>query len=382
MKHLFLILFVMVGAPVWADVTVLEQIVAKVNNEIITKSELDRSRKNMELEMRSRKITEENIAKAIKEHEADFLRDRIDQLLLVQKGKELNLNVDGEITKYIAEIQLKQKMADPDQFAAYLKEQTGMTFEDFKSETKNSMLTQRVIGQEVRGKVIITKAEIAKFYEENKEKFVREERVFLREILISTEGKDAAGLAAAEKKAKDLVARLRKNEKFPEMARDNSDSESSANYGELPPYKKGEMAKQLEDLIWEKDRNFVTEPIKIKNGFLILKVEDHQKAGQAAKEEVENEIMEQLFPPRFQPALRTYLTKLRADAFLEIREGFADSAAAPDKSTKWTDPAVLKPETTTKAQVLAKQRRKKILWTVPVPGTTTNGTVEGKSKSR
>ena len=382
MKHLFPVMFIMTGGLVWADVTVLEQIVAKVNNEIITKSELDRSRKNMELEMRSRKITEENIAKTIKEHEADFLRDRIDQLLLVQKGKELNLNVDSEITKYVAEIQLKQKMADPDQFAAWVKEQTGMTYEDFKNETKNSMLTQRVIGQEVRGKVIITKAEIAKYYEENKEKFIREERVFLREILISTEGKDAAGVAAAEKKAKDIVARAKRNEKFPELARDNSDSESSANYGELPPYKKGEMAKQLEDMIWDKDRNYVSDPIKIKNGFLILKVEDHQKAGQAAREEVESEIMEQLFPPRFQPALRTYLTKLRTDAFLEIREGFTDSAAAPGKTTKWTDPAQLRPETTTKAEVLAKRRRKKVLWAIPVPGTSTTGTVEGKSKSR
>jgi len=382
MKHLFLVLSVMTGGMLFADVAVIEQIVAKVNNEIITKSELDRARKNKELEMRSRKMTEENIAKAIKEHEADFLRDRVDQLLLVQKGKELNLNVDNEIIKYIAEIQLRQKMADPDQFAAWVKEQTGMSYEDFKNETKNSMLTQRVIGQEVRSKVQVTKAEVTKFYEENKAKFVREERVFLREILISTDGKDAAGIAAAEKKAKDLVARARKNEKFPELARDNSDSESSGNYGELPPYKKGEMSKQLEDLIWEKDRNYVTDPIKIKNGFLILKVEDHHKAGQAERDEVEGEIMEQLAQPRLQPQLRSYLTKLRLDAFLEIREGFTDSGAAPEKSTKWTDPAQLKPETTTKAAVLAKNHRKKVLWMVPVPGTNTNSTAEGKSKSR
>ena len=380
MKHLFPVLFILTGGLLCADVTLLEQIIAKVNNEIITKSELERSRKNMELEMRSRKMTEENIAKAIKEHEGDFLRDRIDQILLVQKGKELNINVDSEITKYIAEIQLRQKIADPDQFAAWVKEQTGMSYEDFKNETKNSMLTQRVIRQEVGGKVLITKAEISKYYEENKAKFVREERVFLREILISTEGKDAAGVAAAEKKAKDLVARARKNEKFPELARDNSDSESSSNYGELPPYKKGEMAKQLEDLIWDKDRNFITEPIKIKNGFLILKVEDHQKAGQAARDEVESEIMEQLYQPRMQPALRAFLTKARVDAFLEIREGFIDSGAAPNKSTKWTDPAQLKPETTTKAEVLAKKKKKKLLWAVPIPGTSTN--TEGKSKSR
>ena len=142
------------------------------------------------------------------------------------------------------------------------------------------------------------------------------------------------------------------------------------------------MSKQLEDLIWEKDRNFITEPIKIKNGFLILKVEDHHKAGQAERDEVEGEIMDMLSQPRLQPELRKFLTKLRLDAFLEIREGFSDSGAAPGKSTKWTDPAQLKPETTTKAAVLAKNHRKKVLWMVPVPGTNTNSTAEGKSKSR
>jgi hypothetical protein len=78
--------------------------------------------------------------------------------------------------------------------------------------------------------------------------------------------------------------------------------------------------------------------------------------------------------------MREYMTKLREQAFLEIKPGYEDTGAAPGKDTKWNDPAQLKPETTTKEEVLAKGRRKKILGVVPVPGTTS--TKPGTSSSR
>lgn len=131
-------------------------------------------------------------------------------------------------------------------------------------------------------------------------------------------------------------------------------------------------------MVWELPRNGVTEPIKTERGFLILKVEDKHQAGQAKFEEVENEIQERLFMPRFQPKIREYLTQLRQDAFLEIKEGFIDSGAAPGKDTKWTDPAQLRPETVSKDEVSQKARRKRLLWAVPIPGTKS----EAKSTSK
>ncbi len=156
---------------------------------------------------------------------------------------------------------------------------------------KNDLLTQRVIRQEVSERVNIKHEEMEKYYNEHKTEFVREERLFLREIFISTEGKDAAGTAAAEKKAKDLVARARKGERFAEMARDNSDSVTAKSMGELPPFKKGDLAKNLEDQVWSQPKGYITDPVRTGNGFLILRVEDHQKAGQAELSEVENEII-------------------------------------------------------------------------------------------
>jgi parvulin-like peptidyl-prolyl isomerase len=349
-----------------ADVRVVEEIVAKVNGDIITRGELERTREMLRAELQQRGLTGNKLNDALREAEKDALRDQIDQLLLVQKGKDLNINVDPEVTRRLAEMQVQSKISDPDKFHDYIREQSGMTFEDFRQQMKNSLLTQRVVGQEISSRISVPEAEKKKFYEEHKKDFVRQEMVFLRQILISTEGKTPEQVSAADKKAKDLVARGRKGEKFGELARDNSDDpETAKNQGELPPYKKGELRKEIEDIVFKQRKGYVTDPIRVPNGFLILKVEERFEAGQAPYEEVENEISERLAMPQMQPKVRQYLTKLREDAFLEIKAGYMDSGAAPGKDTAWKDPAQLRPQTTTKEEVAARKKRK-LLWVIPM----------------
>jgi parvulin-like peptidyl-prolyl isomerase len=368
------------GALYAADVHLVEEIVAKVNGDIITRGELDRSRKQIEAEILARGAKGDALTKAVAARAPDILRDRIDQLLLVQKANILSINVDTELSKYLADIQLQNKIADSEKFQQWIREQTGMTWEDFRLETKNGMLTQRVIRQEVGGRISLPKPELQKYYEEHRKEFQREEQVFLREIFLSTEGKDEKAAALAEKKAKDLAARARKGERFPELARDNSDSQSAQQGGDIGPWKRGALDKKIEDIVFNQERNFVTDPIRTPNGFLILKVEEKHKAGLAAFEEVENEITEKLYMPLFQPRVREYLTKLRQEAFLEIKEGYIDASAAPGKSTAWSDPAQLKPETVTKEEVASRVRRRRLLWMAPIPGT--QQTVSRTSRSR
>ncbi len=354
-----------------SDISLVEEIVAKVNSDIVTRGELERGRKMLEAEMRRQNVPAARFDQELAENSKNILRDRIDELLLVQKGKELNINVDAEVTKEVARIQSESKIADPEKFQQYVREQLNMPFEDYRSEMKNSMLRNRVIREEVARRVNIKPEEARKYYDEHKAEFMREERVFLREILISTQDKDAAGIAAAEKKAKDLAARAAKGERFPELARDNSDSQSAQNGGDIGPWEKGKLREDFEKAIWDQPRGFVSQPFKVANGFLIFKVDDHQKAGQATYEEVQNEVMDRLFNPRMGPAMREYLTKLRMDSFLEIKEGYIDTGAAPGKNTAWTDPAQLKPETVTKSEVANQIRRKRLLWMVPLPGSNT-----------
>jgi peptidyl-prolyl cis-trans isomerase SurA len=345
--------------------------VVKVNGDIITRTELDRSRAQLEAQLKQRGASGPDLQNEISQRSKDILRERIDQLLLAQKGRELNINVDPEVSKYIAEIQLQTKIADPEKFQQFVREQTGQAYEDYKAEIRNGMLTQRVVRQEVGSKINIPRAEVEKYYNEHKNEFMREDQVFLREILLSTEGKSEAEIAGIEKKAKDLVARARKGEKFGELARDNSQSATAKDYGQLGAFKRGELLKQIEDIVFAQDRGYVTDPIRVQNGYLILRVEERHKPGQASFEEVENQVMEKLYMPRMEPAVREYLTKLRHEAFLEIKPGYEDTGAAPSKNTAWSDPAQLKPETVTKEEVAAQKRRRRLLWVVPLPGTST-----------
>src|SRR5262249_44482717 len=156
----------------------------------------------------------------------------------------------------------------------------------------------------------------------------------------------------------DLSGRGKKGEKFPEMAQSNSDNPNTAQQGgDMGSFEKGLLRPEIETVLWSQPRGFVSDPIRMPNGFEIFKVDEDQKEGLAPFEEVESEVTERVFAPLMEPALRKYLTKLRTDAFLEIKTGYEDSGAAPGKNTAWTDPAQLKPETTTKEEVLAKGRR-------------------------
>jgi parvulin-like peptidyl-prolyl isomerase len=237
-----------------------------------------------------------------------------------------------------------------------------------------------VIGQEVGRRINFTDKEIAEYYQAHKNEFMREEKVFLSEILISTEGKDPAAVVAAENKAKQMAEGASKGQRFAELARDNSDGVTAKEGGVLGGYKKGDLNKQFEDAVWNLPKGGVTPPIKIATGFEIFKVDDHTKAGLLPLADAKQEIENAMYGPKMEPKVREYLTDLRKHAFLQIKPGFVDTGAANGQNTAWQDPAQLKPETITKAEVEEKTRHKRLLWAIPIPGTTT--TVTGKSSSR
>jgi peptidyl-prolyl cis-trans isomerase SurA len=359
---------------------VIDQIVAKVNGDIVSQDELQRLVRERAAELKSQGASNSQVAQALSETEKNVLRDRIDQLLLVQKGKELNINVDSEISKYVANLRRQSGITDEEKFRDWVRQQSGMSYEDFQAEAKNNALTREVIGDEVGRHIHIDSKEIQAYYDAHKQDFIRDEKVYLSEILISTQNKDAAGAAAAEKKAKQIADDAAKGQRFADLARDNSDAATAKDGGALGGYKKGELNKDIDDAVWNLPKGAVTKPMKLANGFEIFKVEDHTKAGLAPVEDVKGDIENVLYGPKMQPRVREYLTSLRRTAFLQVKPGFVDTGAAPGMDTSWQDPAVLKPETVKKAEVEQKQRMKRLLWTIPVPGTAVD--VNGKSSSR
>lgn len=367
---------VLVPAAAWADITIMDEIICKVNGDIVTRNELEKDRQELPDNLRQQSgLTGQALDDAVKKNVPNLLRQRIDDLLLQQRAKELDIKVDTEVNKFIADVQRRAKIADPDKFQAFIRDNMGMPFEDYRGQIKNGYLQRRVVEEEVSRKITFKREELEAYYNEHKEDFRRDEQVVLSEILISTAGLDAAGQAAAEKKAKDLVARANRGDNFADLASQNSDAGATASEGgRLPPYAKKDLNSDMAAMVWDKAKGFVTDPIKLDQGYLILRVDDHEKAGIPSFEEVQNEVQARLFQPRFDPALRAYLTKLREQAFLEIKPGYTDTGAAPNKDTTWVDPAQLKPETIKKEEILAQSHRKHLFGIIPLPGTSTPNT--------
>src|SRR5262245_9094786 len=127
-------------SAVAADIRVVEEIAAKVNGDIITRGELEQRRKEIDQGLRAQGLTGQKLQDAVREYAANALREQIDQLLLVQKAKDLTINVDPEVTREMAAIQVQSKIADQDKFREWIREQTGMTYEDFRDAKKREYL--------------------------------------------------------------------------------------------------------------------------------------------------------------------------------------------------------------------------------------------------
>ena len=335
-----LALLVVLTVPAWDSAfaqgqpTVVETIVARINSEIITLGELNKQRDNLRRELSDR-YKGLSFTTEFSTREKDLLEQLIDNSLLIQKGKEEGINAEAETIK---ELDRTRKQANLPDMEALEKEVTasGIPYEDYKTSIRNQIITRQVVSREVGSRIQITKEEIAKFYDEHKKDMFHPEQVYLREIIVSTEGMKDEALANAEKKATDLVARARKGEDFGALAaKESDDPATAANGGDLRQYwkKDGTLSKDYEDKVFAAKKGDILDPIRIKTGFLILDVADHQMAGTPELSEVEGQINEHLYLEKLQPALREYLNKLRDEAYLEVRPGYTDSGSTGTTSS-------------------------------------------------
>jgi peptidyl-prolyl cis-trans isomerase SurA len=321
-------------APVFAADTVVEEIVARVNNQIITRSEFIHSREDLKKEAQQQDPV--NAAKIISERDKDVLRDLIDQDLLLDKGKDIGITADTDVIKRLDEMRKELKLDSMEELEKAAQAQ-GVSFEEFKQNLRNQIITQQVIGREVGQKLNISKEEIQKFYDDHKSELEQPEQVRLSEILVSTEKKDpgtdeAQQLQAKQAKAEDLAAQIRKGAAFEDIAKKNSDGPSAAQGGDLGLFKRGTLAKELEDKTFAMKAGDVSDPIRTKQGFVLLKVTEHRNAGIPPLKDVESKVQDAIYMQRLQPALREYLTKLREDAFIEVKTGYVDSGASANQT--------------------------------------------------
>ncbi len=347
--------------------TVVEEIIARVNNEIVTRTEYVRSRDQLKQEVQQQDPA--NADKAFAERQRDVLRDLIDQQLLLQKGKDLGITGDTELIKRLDEMRKQMNLETMEELEKAAEAQ-GASYEEFKQNLRNQIITQRVIGQEVGQKLAMNKEEEKKFYEAHRAEMEQPEQVRLSEILIApkmpakplatdgkpvppSEGETEAALAAAKAKTQDLLEQIQKGAKFAELAKKNSEGPSAKDGGDLSYFKRGTLSKELEDKVFALKAGGVTDVIRTKQGYVILQTTEHQMPGIPTLKEVEPRIQDALYMQKLQPALRAYLTTLREQAYIDYKSGYVDSGA----SAKQTKPV----ETTAKEDKAKKLKKKKKL---------------------
>jgi len=306
----------------------VEEIIARVNNEIITRSEYEKARntavEDAKTECQNR-CTPEQLQTDIEDRQKHTLRDLVDQSLLVQRAKDMGVSVEPELIKRLDAIRTDNKLASMEDLEKAVSGQ-GMNFEDFKNNIKNTLLTQRVISSEVGSHITVSDEEVTKYYEAHKAEFVRPEQVALREIVVNTEGKKPEDLPDLKKKAETALKRVQDGEDFGEIAKRLSDGSTKSQGGFLGVYKRGELSKELEDKVFQMKRKELTGVMETKQGFLVLEVLEHYDEGEQSLAKVKNEIMDKLYSARMEPAMREYLKTLREQSYVVIKPGYQDIA--------------------------------------------------------
>ncbi len=312
------------GTPLRAEI--IEQVLVKVNGEIVSKTNFeDRQVAALRNRPEFANATPNSLElqKAVADSTPDLILEAVDELLLIQRGRELDFALGDEQFKRIVEdIKKSNNMTDDAQFQAALKQER-MTEADLRRDIERRMLIEQVQRQEVTSKLSATDEEAREYFEAHRSEFTSPAELMLREILIevptSDRGVNVAQDDEAKAKAEDVRQRLLKGEPFPRLAAEVSSSPSKANGGLIGPIHMDELAPQLQQLLGKLKVGDIAEVIRTSRGYQILKLESRTDVKSRSFEEARNDIGRRVIENKGRTAILKYLEQLRAQATITWR---------------------------------------------------------------
>jgi peptidyl-prolyl cis-trans isomerase SurA len=328
-KKLFaaaMLLAASVVTPMRAEI--IEQVLVKVNGDIITKTELEqRQVAALRQKMQGQQIApealknDETLKKALAEVTPLLLVNAIDELLLLQRGRELGFRLgDDQFKQVVNNIRKEQGLTDDAKFAAALA-QENMTMDDLRKQLERQMLIEQVQRQEIGSKLSITEEEARQYYAKHPEEFTDSTSVTLREIFIEVPaekgGVNVAKDDEAKKSIEDVRARALKGEDFAKLAAEVSNSPSKANGGLIGPFSHADMSPQLLALVEKMKPGDLTQPIRTPKGYQIFKLETVKAQALQPFDSVRVLIADKVAGARTQVEMRKFLSRLRTQAIIE-----------------------------------------------------------------
>jgi peptidyl-prolyl cis-trans isomerase SurA len=327
--------------PVRADI--IEQVLVRVNGDIITKTDFEQRQIQLlrqRPDFANAAPNSDELRKAIAEITPDLILNAVDELLLVQRGRELGYALSEEQFRNILEnIKKENKMESEEQFQAALK-QEGLTLEELRKSLERQMLVSRVQQNEVMGKIGVTEAEAEAYYNTHKAEFTTPSALTLREILIEVptteKGINAAQDDEAKARAEGIRKRLLAGEPFPRLAADLSDAPSKANGGQIGPLSRNDLAPALQKLFDTMKPGEITDVIRTTRGYQILKLESRTEEKVKTAEEARAEIADKVAEDKRRAEMQKYVEKLRTQAIItwrndELKKAYEQALAARNK---------------------------------------------------
>lgn len=344
------------GIPLRAEV--IEQVLVKVNGEIVSKSDFEqRLTSSLARPEYANAKTDFELQKAIGELTPDLILEAVDELLLIQRGRELNYSLsDAQFKEILENIKKQNNLTEEAQFQAALK-QEGMTLPELHKAMERQMLIARVTQNEVMSKVGITEEEARKYHSEHLQDFTKPGTVTIREILVKVPLENGAINVAADQaarqKADDIRKRALAGESFDQLASEVSDSPSKANGGLIGPLNMNELTPAFKKLVDPMKVGDVSDVLPGQGGYQIIKIESRTADEVMTPEAAHDKISDALYEEKRQVYIRRYLNKLRSQATIEwkndeIRKAFETWAAAqpalpPDPNAAPDLPTTAKP---------------------------------------
>ena len=301
---------------------IVERIIARINSEIITQRQFEREQQRLRAQL-AQDYSGAELEVQFHEQSKNLLRDMIDQDLMVQKAKDLDINAETDVVKRLDEMRQQYHLSTLEDFQKEVEKQ-GIIWEDFKDQIRRNLLMREVIGREVGSRIQISHEDARKYFKEHQPEFASPEGVHLAEILISA---DKHSPAEVDKNAKDALAEIKAGQRFADVAKKYSDGQSAKDGGDIGFFKTGSLAPEIEQAVKKLDAGDTSDPIATKHGTMIVKVLERRKAGIPPFEDVEQHVMNVLYDQKIQSSLRQYLANLRKESYINLAPGYLDTGA-------------------------------------------------------
>jgi len=301
---------------------IIEQILVKVNGEIFTKTDLEQLQVAA-LRQRGQQadLKDEQLRKALNEITPQIMVDAVDQMLIVQRGKELGYKLNDEQFKTVLDnIKKENKLETDEQFEAALK-QENMTMPELRRNLEKQMLVSRVQQNEVFGKVGVSEEEARKYYDAHLNEFTTPRSIMLREILVTVpangRGVNVGQDEELKEKADKIRARLVAGESFDRLVTEASDAPSKANAGLIGPLSMNDLSPDLQKLIEGMKVGDLSPVVRTSRGYQILKLDSSTPTATMPFEQARQQISDRVVTGKRSEEFGKYLVKLRSQAIIE-----------------------------------------------------------------